>query len=71
MKLNTNILTKSITDQQKDLKRIFPSGHPRVSVKAYHDMNPQGKVKTSYVEIEGPSSYVDAYKKWHSMVKEL
>ena len=54
---------KSITDQQKDLKRIFPSGHPRVSVKAYHDMNPQGKMKTSYVEIEGPSSYVDAYKK--------
>jgi len=54
---------KSITDQQKDLKRIFPSGHPRVNVKAYHDMNPQGKMKTSYVEIEGPSSYVDAYKK--------
>jgi hypothetical protein len=26
-------------------------------------MNPQGKMKTSYVEIEGPSSYVDAYKK--------
>ena len=54
---------KSITDQQKDLKRIFPSGHPRVSVRAYHDMNPQGRMKTSYVEIEGPSSYVDAYKK--------
>ena len=54
---------KSITDQQKDLKRIFPSGHPRVSVRAYHDINPQGRMKTSYVEIEGPSSYVDAYKK--------
>ena len=54
---------KSITDQQKDLKRIFPSGHPRVSIRAYHDINPKGKMKTSYVEIEGPSSYVDAYKK--------
>ena len=34
-------------------------------------MNPQGKMKTSYVEIEGPSSYVDDTKKWNSMVKEL
>ena len=53
----------SIKDMRKEYDRLFWSGHPRVRVKAWSELEKTGRRKISYIEISGDKIWVDAYKK--------
>ena len=61
---------KSITAMNRDLDRIWGTrkglgniGHPRVRIKRWSEIDKTGRMKPSYIEIEGDKIWVDAYKK--------
>ena len=61
---------KSITAMNRDMDRIWGTrnglgniGHPRVRIKRWSEVDKTGRMKPSYIEIEGDKMWVDAYKK--------
>ena len=61
---------KSLKGMRKELDRIFGTrnglgniGHPRVRIKRWSEVDKTGRMKPSYIEIEGDKMWVDAYKK--------